>query len=267
MTEASEPRRVERDARLRWVPIPKMRVSSPVAQRELKQARVDKLVANFELEQMGNPTVNERDGWFWIIDGQHRVEALRALGFADDVLQCWTYVGLSEEQEAEKFLKINDYLALTVFDRFTKGVTSGDDAACEISRVVLANDCVVSKDKVPGGIRCVGTLLRIHSRAGSVVLGRTLRIIRDAYGDAGFRQSAVVDGIGHLCGRYDGQLDEVKAVAQLSNAHGGFNGLLAQAEILHRKTGGQKGQCVAAAAVEIINRGKGGKKLPGWWKS
>ena len=26
-------------------------------------------------------------------------------------------------------------------------------------------------------------------------------------------------------------------------------------------------QCVAAAAVDVINRGKGGKKLPSWWKT
>jgi hypothetical protein len=26
-------------------------------------------------------------------------------------------------------------------------------------------------------------------------------------------------------------------------------------------------QCVAAAAVEVINRGPGGTKLPSWWKA
>jgi len=56
-------------------------------------------------------------------------------------------------------------------------------------------------------------------------------------------------------------------VAKLSKANGGVNGLLNKAEVLRRSTGNQKGQCVAAAAVEVINKGRGGKKLPSWWKA
>lgn len=38
-------------------------------------------------------------------------------------------------------------------------------------------------------------------------------------------------------------------------------------EMVRRKqTGNAKGHCVAAAAVDINNRGRGGKKLPSWWR-
>lgn len=265
MAQTTDSGRVQRDARLRWVPISKMRVS-PLAQREINQARVDKLVAHFDLEQMGNPTVNERDGHFWIIDGQHRVEALRQLEFADYDLQCWTYVGLTETEEAEKFLKLNDTLTVDGFYKFRVGVNAGRPEETEINRIVLAQGCVVSRDDIPGAIRAVGTLRRVFDRSGSVVLGRTLRIIRDAFGDGGF-EAAVIDGIGHLCGRYDGLLTEDVAVTKLGTVHGGVNGLLGKAEVLRRQTGNSRGHCVAAAAVEIINRGRGGKKLPDWWKA
>lgn len=69
--------KITRQARLRWVPIAQMKVN-PLAQRELNQARVDKLAANFDPEQIGTPTVNHRDGAYYIIDGQHRIEALKA---------------------------------------------------------------------------------------------------------------------------------------------------------------------------------------------
>jgi hypothetical protein len=49
--------------------------------------------------------------------------------------------------------------------------------------------------------------------------------------------------------------------------HGGVNGLLGRAEQIRRQTGNPKNHCVAAAAVEAINRGRGGKKLPSWWAS
>ena len=51
--------RIERQARLRWVPLTQMRVN-PLAQRDLNQARVSKLAAAFEPEKMDAPTVNHR---------------------------------------------------------------------------------------------------------------------------------------------------------------------------------------------------------------
>jgi hypothetical protein len=102
--------------------------------------------------------------------------------------------------------------------------------------------------------------------AGPAVLSRALRIIRDAYGEAGL-DGAVIDGIGLLCQRYDGDLGEQRAVERLSTAHGRVSGLLNGAGQLRQSTGSATAQCVAAAAVEIINRGSGGRKLPSWWRN
>jgi hypothetical protein len=70
-----------------------------------------------------------------------------------------------------------------------------------------------------------------------------------------------------LCQRYNGELDDKVAVDRLSKAHGGVNGLLNRCEVLRKQLGQPKAHCVAAAAVEVINRGRGGKKLGDWWKS
>jgi hypothetical protein len=272
MTEPTHPtpkdvprKRVERETRLRWVSIDKMRVS-PMAQREIRQARVDRIVASFDLEQIGTPTVNERDGHFYIIDGQHRIEALRELGWGDQQVQCWTYAGLSEEDEAEKFLKLNDTLAVGAFSKFKVGVHAGREAESDIDRIVRAADLRVSQDMRNGAVRAVGTLRRIYNRDGAAILARTLRICRDAYGDPGL-EAPVLGGIGLLCGRYNGEIDDAAAVTKLAKAHGGVNGLLGKAENMRRQTGNPRNHCVAASAVELINSGRGGKKLPSWWKS
>jgi hypothetical protein len=257
--------RVEREARLRWVPIPKMRVS-PVGQRALNQARVDRLAAEFDLEQLGTPTVNERDGLFYIIDGQHRIAALEQIGWGDQQVQCWTYSGLSEEEEADRFDRLNDVLAVHAYDKFRVRVTAGRDIESDIDRIVRAQQLVVSRDAVPGAISAVGTLRRVYTRSDGAVLGRALRIIREAYGDAGL-EAPVIDGIGLLCQRYNGELSEDEAIKKLAKVHGGVGGLLGKAELLRRQMGQPKGHCVAAAAVEFINTGRGGKKLSSWWKS
>lgn len=265
MTTRTQANKVERSARLKWVPIANMRVN-PLAQREIQQARVDRIAAALDVEQIGVPTVNLRDGSYYVIDGQHRVEALRQIGWEDQQIQCWVYEGLTEAEEAETFLKLNDTLTVSAFDRFTKGVAAGRDVECEIDRVVRAQGLVITRDKIPGAIGAVAALQKVWHRSDSATLARALRLIRDAYGDGGY-DSAVIDGFGLVCQRYNGQLDSQAAAEKLSRSRKGVLGLLQSADVVRKSTGATKGVAVAAAAVEAINSGKGGKKLPGWWSA
>ena len=259
--------RLERAARLRWVLLSQMRVN-PLAQRELRPARVSRLAAEFDVEQMGTPTVSYRGDWYYLIDGQHRIEALKVwLGaWEDQQVQCWCYEGLTEADEAGVFLKLNDTLTVRCFDRFKVAVAAGRTTEADIDRIVRALGLRISANRGGGGISATGTLARVYARGGPNVLSRALRIIRDAYGDAGL-DGPVIDGIGLMCQRYDGQLPEQLAIERLSSAHGGVSGLVSRAGHLRQQTGDAQAQCVAAAAVEAINRGTGGKKLPSWWRA
>lgn len=263
MADVTARNKVERVARLHWCPIANMRVN-PLAQRELNEARVDRIVADFDPEQIGTPTVNERDGHLYILDGHHRIEGMRRMGWTDQKVQCWLYTGLTEAEEAETFLKLNDVLAVNAFPRFRVGVQAGRAEECDIDRIVRAQELHVSQDKGAGSVSAVGTLRRVYRRGGPAVLARSLGMIRDAYGDAGML-APVIDGVGLLCQRYNGVLDTDAAIQRLSTAHGGVSGLLNKAEAKRLRTGNQRGSCVAAAAVDIINMGRGGKKLPSWW--
>lgn len=260
--------KVERVARLAWVPLAKVKVN-PLAQREQVQARIDKLVTEFDPEQLGFPTVNLRDGHYWCIDGAHRIAALKEW-LGDDweaqQVQCQTYEGLTEAEEADVFLKLNDTLAVQAYAKFRIGVQAGREDEVDVDRIVRQCLLRVSQDKGDGAIGAVGTLMRVYRRSGPQTLARTLLIIRDAYGDAGL-EASVIDGIGLLCNRFNGELDDVKLVQRLSGAHGGVNGLLGKAENLRKSTGNVRAHCVAAAAVEINNGGRGGKRLPSWWKA
>lgn len=260
--------KIEAPGTIKRVPLGKMH-SSPRTQREIKWHRVDHLVASMDLDQIGLPVLSERGGEFYIIDGQHRVEALKKWlgdGWEKQQIECRVYTGLSEAQEAEKFDRLNDVLAVSAFDKFRVRVVAGRTVETSIQSLVESEGLCISKEGVPGAIRAVGTLRRIYNRSDGATLSKALRIIRDAYGDAGF-EARVIDGIGHLCQRYNGVLEEKAAIDRLSKAHGGVKGLLGKAEVLHKQTGNAKAHCVAAAAVDIINSRRGGKKLPSWWKA
>lgn len=268
LASAPTSKKIERQARLHWVPLNLIRVS-PRAQRDLNEARVDHIAQGMDLEQIGTPTVSERGGYYYVLDGQHRINALikwLGSGWDDQTVQCWSYTGLAEEDEAEIFLKLNDVLPVPAMARFKVAVKAGRPIESDIDRIVRAQGLFITMDHIEGAIRAVGTVKRVYEREGPGVLARCLGLIRDAYGTAGF-EAAMIDGMGFLCGRYNGDLDIPKTVERLSNAHGGVAGLLNKAEVLRRQTGNPKAQCVAAAAVELINRGRGGPKLPSWWKA
>ncbi len=244
-----------------------MRIN-PLAQRDLRPARVARLAAVFDLEQMGAPTVSHRGDWYYVIDGQHRIEALKCwLGcWQDQQVQCWAYEGLTEAEEAEVFLKLNDVLAVSAFAQFRVAVQAGRAGEADVNRIVRALGLRISQARSGGAISAVGTLRRVYARGGAAVLSRALRIIRDAYGDAGL-DGPVIDGISLLCQRYNGEVDDERVISRLSTAHGGVSGLISRAGQLRQTTGNATAQCVAAAAVEVINRGAGGRKLPSWWRA
>lgn len=252
--------------RLRWVPINQTKVN-PLAQRELNEAWALKIADEFNPDLVGTPVVSYRDDAYWVIDGQHRIEALRHAGYGDISIQCWVYEGLTSEQEADLFLSSNDTKLIQAMPRYRTAVHAGREVESDIDRVVRAQGLVVSTDRIPGAVRAVGTLRRVYDRAGAATLGRSLRIIRDAYGDAGF-EALVIDGVALMCQRYNGHIDDAEAVEKLRKSNGGVNGLLNQADVLRRQTGHPKAHCVAAAAVDVLNRGKRGRgALPSWWKS
>lgn len=267
MTNRSENGKVERGGRPEWVPVAKMRVS-PVAQRELQRSRVDYLAANFDPEQLGMPTVNHRDGWFYIIDGQHRTEGFKSWepNWKTQKLFCWVLQGLSDQEMADKFDRLNDTLNVIAFDKFRIRREAGRELECDIDRIIRSQDLVISREQVPGAIQAVGALTKTYARGAPATLARAVRIDRDAFGDAGM-VAPIIEGLGLLCARYNGDLHDDDAVEKLARINGGVGGLLGLARKQREKMGGTLAAGVAASAVEIINRGRGGKKLPSWWKA
>lgn len=257
--------RINRKAKLTWVALGDLQVN-PLAQRDLNNTRVEHIAGDLKPELIGNPTVSHRDGVYYVVDGQHRIAALRIGGYAPEAkLQVWVYEGLTSGEEADLFLSLNDALAVRPMAKFKAAVHAGRPDESEIDRVVRAQGLIITADRLPGAIAAVATVQKVYSRSGPKTLGRTLRIIRDSYGDAGL-EAPVIDGIGLLCAHYNGELDDVRAVKQLQTLNGGVYGLLNQAQRIRLKTGNARSQCVAAACVDAINRGKGGKKLPAWFK-
>lgn len=268
MTKAkTTEQRHELSSQLRWVRLGDMRVS-PAAQREF-QPNNPAIVEDFDPELMGHPVLSQRGEHYYILDGQHRTAGFRnwiGEGWQDQQILCRVYVDLDESQEADLFLKLNNVKAITAFDKFRVGVNAERDVETDIDRIVRALGLKISKNKGEGAVGAVGTLRQVYSRGGPANLSRTLRVLRDAYGDSGMDSPAIA-GIGLLTSRYNGEVDEARLVERLASVRLGVDGLMQAAYVLKRQTGSTLPHCVAAASVDTYNRGRGGKKLPSWWKS
>lgn len=262
-TNTTKPTRIERGSQLRWVRISDMKVS-PAAQREFRPHWKDRLVATFDIAKMGVPTVNNRDGSYFVVDGQHTTEALRDLGFSDEQVQCWYYEGLSEAEEANLFLVLNDRLPVNVYDKFNVGIVAERELPSDVNRIVRALGMTVSKAKGEGSIGCVATLQQVYRAGGPKCLARSLQIIRDSFGDPGY-QASIIKGLGLVCQRYNGELDDAVAIAKLGGMRAGASALMSKAVTTQKQTRKPIGECVAAAVVDVINSGTG-KKLASWWK-
>ena len=245
---------------MQWIRLGDL-TAHPRAQRDFNVHRAHELAADFNLEGMGYPVVSKHADVVFVIDGQHRVAALKIIGFSDDdVIQCEVYEDLQLEEEAEQFLERNNGLAVNAMAKYKVGVVANREEEVAIEHTVQGEGLKVGS----GGIRAVGALRAVYKRIGSDGLAKTIRIIRDAYGNAGF-EGTVIQGTALAIQRYNGKLNEAHMVSALAKAAGGLNGLLTQSNKTRETLGQSKAQCVAATEVSFYNRA-GSRRLPSWWK-
>lgn len=258
---------VKMRSKLQDVPFVKMRVAAE-AQRVLRPPHFNKIIGEFDPEFLGYPVVSLRDGHFYIIDGQHRVEACKIWigeGWETQAITCRVYTGMTLKDEADMFDHLNLQLNVAAFDKFRARCTAERTDELAVYRVVEKSGLTVSGNRHQNGVTAVSTLLRVYRRSDAATLARTLKIVHNAFGDPGLT-TAMIDGVAMVCERYNGSIDDRQAIDRLSSMRGGVGALMTRATTLRKQTGKSVPVCVAAATVDVLNASKGGKKIPSWWK-
>lgn len=269
------PTRIMRAPVLRWLNIKELHIR-PSAQRKLQPKWVENHRETFDADEIGHPVVNQAvDGRFYVMDGQHRLELLRAVGWGDQQVQCEVYEGLSLAEEAAKFLKLNDRINVKTFTKFTVRRTSGDPIAVGVDKVVMDCGLRLEEHRKDGCIRAVASLERVYRGAGlgpaaehdgPEALRRTLCVLQGAWGNshASF-DGSLVEGLGLVQLRYNGGLDQTLLPQKLSTISGGAAGVISKAKTLGEFHSGSMARCIGGVIVELYNRGKKTRKLENWW--
>lgn len=167
-------------------------------QREIRQSRVKSYADKYNPNIFGIILVSHRDGEYYIVDGQHRVEVAKLLGIK--TVWCQVLEGLTYEQESEHFYQINDSKSrLNANHKFHSKVEAKDTEALEIVQALKKYRFVYSKEGNEYGdniINAVGTLQQIYKNSGEDGLSLILEILRKAWnGDHSSLKAEIIKGL------------------------------------------------------------------------
>ena len=256
---------------VRPLPIEALQVHrAGVLQRPFSQAYADSIAAEFDILMMGILAVNRLDDTYRVVDGQHRLAALRQQPPATrgTTVYCQVYEGLSGPEMADLFLGLNGSRTVSAFDRFMVAVTAGHPLESRIMRIVLSAQLEISRRRCRGCICAVGGLQQVFERDGAAVLERVLRTLRDAYDaspDAFGR--LMLEGVALVVRVYGPQLDHDSLIAALGRGRHGVRGLQRRAQEYRERLGRGLRECVAAAIVDVYNKKRKRKaRVKRWWK-
>lgn len=178
---------------LQWVPIDALNVD-PTYQRPISSKHVHKIFREFDGDLLGVILVSERpSGERYILDGQHRVEAIRMLGHIDAVLPAMVYSHLDQETEAKIFADANKKrLALHPFYTFRARLVAGDASAIALKEIAerygfhldygkkLPGESSTSREE--GRIQALGAVEKLQSHYEKPLLAPVLELIANVWG-------------------------------------------------------------------------------------
>lgn len=162
------------------VPVALMAIDTAY-QRETRQRVLTRLIAEFDIERCGILTVSERDGLYYVVDGQHRYLAARANGIKE--LCCEIRRGLSPYQEAEIFARQNvNVTKLRPVDMYKAEcfVNRPDSLYVTINEGIAKYGFKVSSSTSVKGFHSLTHLARSLALFGSDFLDYICRIIKSA---------------------------------------------------------------------------------------
>ena len=230
-------------------------------QREAVSSWVKRLAREFDPDAVFVLAVWHRpDGRYVIIDGQHRVLAMRELGI-DELVPCYVYENMTADQACERFLELNHRRNVAATDKFRIGVGAGIPECVGANQIINERGLVIEGDNSRNGapaIACAATLRRYWShqpreRTGPQALGCALDAAITAWGAEGDAlNGTVIGGLARL--HLDNPWIESKALSDRLAKAGPPARLLGTAKSLSTLHRGQNlDACMAKACGDIYN--------------
>lgn len=158
----------------------------PTAQRILNPTKLKKIKNTLDLDAIGTVHAVEYpiDGvsGVWLVDGQHRLTALREHGLGDWEVTVMIHNSVKTDAAASQlFLRLNDRANIGIFDKYLNELHCGNVAAVNMTKIVESRGLRV--DRYTGGkvIQAIASLRAAYNLDAGRSLSLALSLIEDAW--------------------------------------------------------------------------------------
>jgi len=244
-------------------------VNVPPYQRVGDPRRIRKIADGFDPDKLDPLKISQRaDGSLWVIDGNHRLQAILSLGWSDQLVPVRLVRGLSYQQEAALFAAQRDRRDPTAAESFRAAIEAGDSAALIVRAVCESLGLSVAYKTSRGSgtprmVNAVGAAWNIAGDAGELRLRRILGTVDRAWGaQSGVFTAHTIVGLNAFFSRYEDKYDTGRLDMVLARIP--FDHFLAQAMSFRTMYGSDSRTAMARATLALYNKRLTTGKLPEW---
>ena len=207
---------------LRFLPTDRLTSGQPY-QRPVEEKDVDDLIRKWDDHLLKPLIVSFRDGHFYVVDGQHRIAALRKMNNgAEVIVPCQVHNDLTYEKEAELYAKLDRVNKRMTLSQSTNAlIESGQNAeVLEIKRLVEKNGfhwALTTPTGKEHEISAARALINAYRLLGGANFDRMLRLLESTWhGAPNSLRAAMLSGMALFLKTYDTELDNAAFIKRLS---------------------------------------------------
>lgn len=192
-------------------------------QRPVAQKDVDKIVREWNGREVTPVVVSFRDGKFNVVDGQHHIEAMRQkAGGRDVIVPCIIHTGMTYEQEAELYARLDRDKKRLTLRQYTKAVVeAGSDAKIlEVKRLTEDVGFIWALGEPTGEpfeIAPIRALINAYQLLGGEAFARMLSLMAGAWqGTPNSLKASMLSGMALFVKTYETELHDQAFIRRMS---------------------------------------------------
>lgn len=207
------------EPQLMRLPIKVLRVDK--YQKRIRENKVNNIVNNFDKSKLGVIHVSMRsDGTHFIFDGQHRIEALRRLGW--DFVLCLVFQDMDYEDEAGAFVGHHDVSKPTKLEEHYARLEALDQMSLDVQSVLDELGISVVSGGGRDSLQSIGAVYEVFKRNGRTILYEVIYTIKESFGEEKnpYTQN-MIKGLRDLFVEYGSKVDKKWLIKRLkrTNTH------------------------------------------------
>lgn len=236
------------------------------SQRKFIKSHAENIYKNFDNNQFTPLIVSIRDGVYWVIDGQHRLYAVKKCFGEDRLVECKIITSLTEELECDLFGKINtNQKSLNSADKIKTDFYAGNPKIIALVDICNRNGVELgfendNRGKKDGRIIAIKALADTYDKIGEQKTERLVKLLNDTWdGNAEAFSQRMISAMGVILSLYSAELSDEIWVRKLSKVE--VPKLISEAKNDLATKANIPTKIARIAITNYYNKGRGAKPL------